>query len=225
MTLRDHVRGVEVEPSVYAADFLRLGEQIDTLLSAGAHIFHVDVGDGHFIPPVTIGPIVVQSMAPMIHAAGGWIDCHLMVDEPRGQFSLLAKAGADSVTFHVEAAEDPAEIISAAREHGLGVGVALNPETQVETAAAASTGADFVLVMSVHPGFSGQAFLPEAVDRIRRLRKILPEGMLISVDGGVNGDNVRAVREAGADLIVAASAIFYHDDIAAAYDVLAGAVA
>jgi ribulose-phosphate 3-epimerase len=224
MALRDRVRGVEVEPSIYAADFMRLGEQIETLLAAGARVFHVDIGDGRFIPPVTIGPIVVQSIAPSIHAAGGWIDCHLMVDDPLGQLPLIAEAGGDSITFHVEAAADPAAVVAKAREAGLGVGVALNPETPVEKAAEASAGADFVLVMSVHPGYSGQPFLPESVSRIRRMRELLSSDVLIEVDGGVNGDNVRAVHGAGADLIVAASAIFYDDDIAAAYSALVGAL-
>lgn len=225
MAWRDWIRGPEVEPSIYAADFLRLGEQIETILAAGARIFHVDVGDGRFIPPVTFGPVVVQAIAPVIHAQGGRIDCHLMIEDPAGQFEQLAAAGADSVTFHHEAAEDPESVISAARAHGLGVGMALKPETPLEPAVALAPLLDLVLVMSIHPGFSGQAFLPEATDRIARLRERLPDETLIGVDGGVNGGNVAAVHAAGAELLIAASAIFYEDDIAAAYTRLAGAVA
>jgi ribulose-phosphate 3-epimerase len=221
----DWIRGAEIEPSIYAADFLRLGEQLETLVDAGARIFHVDVGDGRFIPPVTIGPIVVQSVAPLVHAAGGRIDCHLMVDDPVGQFEQIAAAGGDSVTFHQEAVDDPAATIAKARAQGLGVGMALKPETPLERAVDVAAELDFVLVMSVHPGFSGQAFLPEAVGRIARLRELLPETTLIGVDGGVNPENVAAVHAAGAELIVAASAIFYEDDIAAAYTGLARAVA
>jgi ribulose-phosphate 3-epimerase len=221
----DWIRGAEIEPSIYAADFLRLGEQLETLVDAGARIFHVDVGDGRFIPPVTIGPIVVQSVAPLVHAAGGRIDCHLMVDDPVGQFEQIAASGGDSVTFHQEAVDDPAATIAKARAQGLGVGMALKPETPLERAVDVAAELDFVLVMSVHPGFSGQAFLPEAVGRIARLRELLPETTLIGVDGGVNPENVAAVHAAGAELIVAASAIFYEDDIAAAYTGLARAVA
>lgn len=224
MAWRDWIRGVEIEPSLYAADFLRLGEQIDLLLAAGARIFHVDVGDGRFIPPVTIGPIVVQSIAPVVHAAGGRIDCHLMADDPTGQFEQIAAAGGDSVTFHREAVEDPESVIAEARVHGLGVGMALSPETPLASAAEFAAGLDLVLVMSVHPGFSGQAFIPESVGRIARLRELLPGGTLIGVDGGIRPDNVADVHAAGAGLIVAASAIFYEDDIAAAYTGLARAV-
>ena len=225
MAWRDWVRGPEIEPSLYAADFLHLGDQVTALLGVGARIFHVDVGDGRFIPPVTIGAVVVESVAPLVHGAGGRLDCHLMVVDPRGQLSQLAAAGADSVTFHVEAVADPAAAIAEARSHGLAVGVALSPETPVEQAVAASVGADLVLCMSVHPGYSGQPFLPESVDRIERLRSALPASVLVGVDGGIRDDNVESVHRAGADLIVVATAIFGTDDIAAAYRRLADAVA
>ncbi len=224
MTWRDWIRGVEVEPSLYAADFLRLGEQIETLIAAGARIFHVDVGDGRFIPPVTMGPVVVQAIAPPVHDAGGRIDCHLMVDDPCDQLEQIAAAGADSVTFHVETVRDPEQAIAQARGHDLGVGMALNPDTPVEVAAGPSQDLDLVLVMSVHPGYSGQAFLPQSVERIHRLRELLPESTLIGVDGGIRQENAHMVREAGADLVVAASAIFYTDDIAAAYSSLVRAL-
>ena len=123
--------GREVAPSLYAADFTRLGEQIEALLGAGCRIFHFDVGDGHFIPPVTIGPVVLRSIAPMIHAAGGILDCHLMVADPAHHFAEFAESGADSVTFHVEAADDPRGVADAARALGLAVGVAFNPGTEV----------------------------------------------------------------------------------------------
>jgi ribulose-phosphate 3-epimerase len=213
----DWIRTVEIEPSLYAADFARLGEQIDILLRTGARIFHFDVGDGHFVPPVTIGPIVLQSIAPMIHGAGGRIDCHLMVDNPVHHFPQIAEAGGDSVTFHVEAADDPAAVIRAAREHELQVGVAFNPETEPAVGAAAAEGADLVLCMSIHPGYSGQAFMPEAIDRIKALRRIVPEGMHVQVDGGVGPDNARTLYEAGADLLVAGTSIFGREDLPRAY--------
>ena len=160
--------GREIEPSLYAADFTRLGEQIDVLLAAGCRVFHFDVGDGHFVPPVTIGPVVLRSIAPRIHAAGGVIDCHLMVSNPAHHFPEFAKSGADSVTFHVETTDDPIEVAVAARAHGLAVGVAFNPATSPSRAATAAelAGADMILCMSIEPGYSGQAFMSEAFERI-----------------------------------------------------------
>ena len=148
-----------------------------------------------------------------------------MVDDPAGQLAQIAAAGGDSATFHLEAVRDPAAVIAQARDAGLGVGLAFNPETPVEAAAEASGGADLVLCMSVHPGYSGQAFIPESIERVRRLRTLLPPGTLVQVDGGIAPGNVDTARRAGADLFVAASAIFYADDIAAAYRELAEAVA
>ena len=132
---------VEVEPSLYAADFARLGEQLDLLLDAGCRIFHFDIGDGHFVPPVTIGPVVLRSIAPMIHAGGGVLDCHLMVTDPAHHFEEIAASGGDSVTFHVEATTDHAGVAAAARSHGLAVGVAFNPGTEPDVAAAAAAAA------------------------------------------------------------------------------------
>jgi ribulose-phosphate 3-epimerase len=210
------VRGIEIEPSLYAADFANLGKQISWLLDAGARIFHFDVGDGRFVEPVTMGPIVLESIAPLIHERGGVVDCHLMVVEPEHHIPQLGAAGGDSVTFHVEATDDPREAIAAARALDLGVGVAVNPETPVERAVPAE-GADFVLCMSIHPGYSGQRFMPEAVERIATLRKRLPDDVLIQVDGGIDETNAATVAEAGARLIVAGSAIFDRPDIGAAY--------
>ncbi|MGH3091568.1 MAG: ribulose-phosphate 3-epimerase [Gaiellaceae bacterium] len=217
MGWRDWMRTVEIEPSLYAADFSRLGDQVRHLLNAGARIFHFDVGDGHFVEPVTIGPVVLRSIAPLIHDGDGRIDCHLMVSNPEHHFEQIAHAGGDSVTFHVEACEEPWNAITLARSHGLEVGVAFNPGTEVEDAVAASLGADLVLCMSIHPGYSGQEFLPESLDRIRALREQLHDRVAVQVDGGITQDNVRAVREAGADLIVAGSAIFDREDLNRAY--------
>jgi ribulose-phosphate 3-epimerase len=211
------VRGPEVEPSLYAADFSRLGEQIEVLLEAGARIFHFDVGDAHFIPPVTIGPIVLQWISPIIHGGGGRVDCHLMVDQPERHFEAIAEAGGDSVTFHYEVADDVAALSEQARQHGLGVGLAFNPETQPEHAAGVADPVDIVLCMSIHPGYSGQAFMPEAIPRIERLRSLLPENKHIQVDGGIGRDNIPQLREAGADLFVAGTSTFGGDDIAQSY--------
>ena len=214
---RDWARVVEIEPSLYAADFSRLGEQIDVLLRAGARVFHFDVGDGHFVPPITMGPIVLQWIAPIVHAGEGRLDCHLMVAQPERHFAAFAEAGADSITVHYEACEDPAAALVAAREHGLQAGLALNPDTSVDEAARAAEGFDVVNCMSVHPGYSGQAFILESIERVARLRELLPAGVRVQVDGGVGPDNVRDLHDAGATLLVAASAIFKREDLPRAY--------
>jgi len=218
-------RRVEIEPSIYAADFSRLGVQLEALHVAGARVFHFDAGDGHFIPEITIGPVVAASIAPLVRGWGAKLDCHLMVAEPEAHFEAIAKAGGDSVTFHVEACDDPPRAIAAARALGLGAGVAFNPETPVGDAVAAAPGADLVLCMSIHPGYSGQSFMPEALDRIAELRAALAPEARLQVDGGVNRDTARAARSAGADLLVAGSAIFWGDDVGAAYRELAEALA
>ena len=217
MSWADWADAVEIEPSIYASDFSRLGEQLGSLRAAGAKVFHFDVGDGHFIPEITIGPVVAAAISPLTRGWGAKLDCHLMVSEPEKHFEAIAKAGGDSVTFHVEACDGPARAIGHARSLGLGVGLALNPETAVEDAARAADGADLLLCMSIHPGYSGQAFMPEALDRIGRLRELLPSGVRLQVDGGINSGSARAARDAGADLLVAGSAIFWKDDPAAAY--------
>ena len=217
MAWRDWIRTAEIEPSVYAADFANLGDQVRYLLNAGARVFHFDVGDGHFVEPITMGPVVLRSIAPMIHKAGGVIDVHLMVSNPEHHFPQMKAAGGDSVTFHVEACEEPWNAIALARSHDLGVGVAFNPETPVEDAVAASLGADLVLCMSIHPGYSGQELMPEALPRLRELRSQLHERVVVQVDGGVTLENVREVYETGVEAIVAGTAIFGFEDLSRAY--------
>lgn len=219
------MRTVEVEPSLYAADFSRLGEQVTYVLNAGARVMHFDIGDGHFVEPITIGPIVLKSIAPLVHEAGGVLDCHLMVDNPERHIPQVAKAGGDSVTFHVEVCDDVPAVLALAREHGLGVGVAFNPETEVEEAVEAAADADLALFMSIHPGYSGQEFMPEALERLRELRKLLPDDVLVQVDGGITHDNVRSAHDAGASLLVAGSAIFGREDLPRAYHRLVQALA
>ena len=211
------IRTVEVEPSLYAADFARLGDQIETLLRAGARICHFDIGDGHFVEPVTMGPIVLESIAPLIHREGGVIDCHLMVDEPERHFGALQTAGADSVTFHIEAVADPPALAASAKALGFQAGLAVKPETAVEDVIPRADGFELVLCMSIHPGYSGQEFMPEAIDRLRRLRASLPENVHLQVDGGITNANIRSVYDAGADLIVCGTAIFGKDDLPRAY--------
>jgi ribulose-phosphate 3-epimerase len=225
MPWRDWIRTVEVEPSLYGADFSRLGEQIDALLDVDCRVFHFDVGDGHFVEPITIGPIVLQWISPRVHARGGALDVHLMVERPAKYFEAIAAAGGDSVTFHVEAVDDLQSTIDAAREQGLQAGVAFNPETEPERVAAVAGGADLVLCMSIHPGYSGQPFREETFGRVERLRAALPAEVAIQVDGGVGTANIAELRDRGASLFVAASSIFGRDDQPAAYRKLLRALA
>ena len=178
MGWNDWIRTVEVEPSLYAADFSRLGEQIDVLLRAGARVFHFDVGDGHFVEPITIGPIVLQWIAPIIHAGDGYVDCHLMTETPEKHFAQIKKAGGDSVTVHYEACPDLPSVVLEARALDLQIGLAFKPETSAAYAAhaAISSGVDMVLCMSIEPGLLGSGVHA----------------------GGVRPDPHRAVRSAGA---------------------------
>ena len=225
MGWQDWIRTVEIEPSLYAADCTRLGEQVDVLLRTGVRVFHFDVGDGHFVEPITMGPIVLQAVAPLVHALDGVVDCHLMVDNPVHHFPQIAEAGGDSVTFHYEAVDDVPATIAAAREHDLQVGVAFTPDTEPEDVAKVAGDADLVLCMSIHPGYSGQKFMEDALGRIERTREALPESVHVQVDGGVDNENVRSVYDAGATLIVAGAAIFHREDLPRAYRRLVQALA
>jgi ribulose-phosphate 3-epimerase len=215
----DWIRTVEVEPSIYAADFSRLGEQIETLVRGGVRIFHYDIGDGHFIEPITMGPIVLQSISKLIHDGGAYIDCHLMTEAPQKHFKAVKEAGGDSVTVHYEACPDLQSVVAAAREHELQIGLAFKPATSAAEAAGAAlkSRVDMVLCMSIEPGYSGQAFMPEALDRIRTLRSVLPETVPVQVDGGIGPDNIRKVYDAGAELFVAGTSIFAREDLPRAY--------
>jgi ribulose-phosphate 3-epimerase len=224
MSWAEGARAVEIEPSIYASDFSQLGTQLEALAASGARVFHFDVGDGHFIPEITIGPIVLASISPLVRGWGLRLDCHLMVAEPERHFEAIARAGGNSATFHVEVVDDPPRAAAAARAVGLDVGIAFNPETPVGDALEAADGVDLVLCMSIHPGYSGQAFMPEALDRIAELRSALPASTRVQVDGGINRETVRPAHEAGADLLVAGSAVFWTDDPGASYRELAEVV-
>lgn len=219
MGWNDWIRTAEVEPSIYAADFARLGEQLEMLVRAGVRIFHYDVGDGHFIEPITIGPIVLQSISKLIHDGGAFVDCHLMIETPQKHFAAIKAAGGDSVTVHYEACPDLPSVVAAAREHQLQIGLAFKPETSAAEAAGAAlrSKVDLVLCMSIEPGYSGQAFMIEALDRIRTLRSVLPPDLPVQVDGGIGPDNIRSVRDAGANLFVAGTSIFGREDLPRAY--------
>lgn len=225
MPWRDWIRTVEVEPSLYGADFAHLGDQIEALLRSEARVFHFDVGDGHFVEPITIGPIVLKAISPIVQRYGGATDVHLMVENPAKYFEPVAAAGGDSVTFHYEAVDDVPATIRKAREQELQVGVAFNPESEPEDVAAVSGDADLVLCMGIHPGYSGQPFREETFERVRRLRAALPPEVHIQVDGGLNADNIKQLYDDGVTLLVAASAIFDREDLPRAYRRLVQALA
>jgi ribulose-phosphate 3-epimerase len=222
---QDWIRTVEIEPSLYGADFAQLGTQVEQLLRAECRVFHFDVGDGHFVEPITIGPVVLKSISPLVERFGGVIDVHLMVENPAKYFEAVAAAGGSSVTFHYEAVEDVAETIRAAREQELQVGVAFKPDTEPEEVAAASGDADIVLCMAIDPGYSGQEFMEVTYDRVRRLRLALANNIHIQVDGGVNAENIKQIYDCGATLFVAATAIFGREDLPRAYRRLVQALA
>jgi ribulose-phosphate 3-epimerase len=219
LSWNDWIRTVEVEPSLYAADFANLGDQIDVLLRVGVRIFHFDIGDGHFVEPITIGPIVLQSISKQIHDGGAFVDCHLMTEQPQRHFAAVAQAGGDSVTVHYEACDDLPAVVRAARAQNLHIGLAFKPETSATYAAHAALASrvDIVLCMSIEPGYSGQEFMPEALERIRTVRSLLPPDMHVQVDGGIGPENIRAAHDAGAALLVAGTSIFGREDLPRAY--------
>jgi ribulose-phosphate 3-epimerase len=227
MGWHDWVRTAEVEPSLYAADFAHLGQQVEALLHAGARVFHFDIGDGHFVEPITIGPIVLQSISKQIHDAGAYVDVHMMTETPEKHFGAIKAAGGDNVTVHFEACPDLTSVVNAARANELYVGLAFKPGTSPADAAHAAISArvDLVLCMSIEPGYSGQKFMPEAYDRIRTVRSVLPANVPVQVDGGIGQDNIRKVHDAGASLFVAGSSIFGREDLPRAYRRLIEALA
>jgi ribulose-phosphate 3-epimerase len=204
-----------VAPSILAADFSRLGEHVGEVLEAGARVIHVDVMDGHFVPPITMGPLAVDALAEQVHAAGALLDVHLMIELPERQTAEFAKAGADNITIHAEATPHLHYSVSAIKEAGCTAGVALCPATPVEALSELAEDLDLALCMTVNPGWGGQAFLPRSPGKIRRLRALIGSGAALEVDGGVDASTAGTCAEAGATLFVAGSAVFGADDPAA----------
>ncbi len=210
-------RTIKVAPSILSADFSRLGEEIRAVEAAGADLIHVDVMDGHFVPNITIGPLVVEACRKATKLP---LDVHLMIENPERYVADFAKAGADYLTVHVETGYHLHRLIQNIREHkGVKAGVSLNPATPIESIDYILGDIDMVLVMSVNPGFGGQAFIPSAFEKIKRLRGMIDTRKLrveIEVDGGVKPENAAQVSAAGADILVAGSAVFGAKDYKAA---------
>jgi ribulose-phosphate 3-epimerase len=211
-----------VAPSILAADMGRLGAQIDEVMDAGARVIHFDVMDGHFVPPITIGPLVLSGIADQVHDAGGAVDVHLMIEAPERQIEEFAEAGADSITFHAEATPHANRTLAAVRELGCLAGIAVNPGTPVEAVQELRGLADIVLCMSVNPGWGGQSFIESSPDKVERLVPLVGKAR-IEVDGGVDANTAGSLAAAGASLFVAGSAVFGADDPAAAYRAIADA--
>jgi ribulose-phosphate 3-epimerase len=211
-----------IAPSILSADFARLGAQIEEVMEAGARVIHFDVMDGHFVPPITIGPLVAASIADQVHNAGGALDVHLMIEAPERHIAEFAKAGADSITFHEEATPHANRTLAAIRELGCLAGIAINPGTPVEALSELRGLADIVLCMSVNPGWGGQSFIATSPAKVERLRPLVGEAR-IEVDGGVDASTAGSLASAGAFLFVAGSAIFGAPDPAQAYADIAAA--
>ena len=213
-----------VAPSILSADFDRLGEQVQEVLDAGARVIHVDVMDGHFVPPITMGPLVVAALRERIGAAGALLEVHLMIERPERQIAEFARAGADLITMHAEATPHIDYALSLIRDAGLAAGLAVCPSTPLAVYAEVADKVDLALCMTVNPGWGGQSFIEASIGRLERARSLLREGVALEVDGGIELDTGVRARAAGAGVFVAGTAVFGSSDPAAGYAALAEAV-
>lgn len=213
---------LKIAPSILSADFAKLGEEITAVERAGADYIHVDVMDGHFVPNITIGPLIVEAIRPVTKLP---LDVHLMIDNPDQYIEAFAKAGADYITVHVEACRHLHRTIHHIKSFGIKAGVVLNPATPVNTIEHIIKDIDMVLLMSVNPGFGGQKFIPEVLPKIRKVKEMadsIGKEIEIEIDGGVNSETAKLCVEAGANVLVAGSAIYDQEDYAAAISLIRG---
>ncbi len=218
------LRQRRVVPSILSADFAHLGSQVGEVLAAGARVIHVDVMDGHFVPPITFGAVVVGALADQVHSAGGIIDVHLMIERPERQVGDFARAGADNITVHVEATSHLHYALGSIRDAGCTAGAAICPATAADSLAeVAEDSLDLALCMSVNPGWGAQQLIPASLGKLARMRAALPDNVALEVDGGVHQETAASCAQAGANLLVTGSAIFGSADPAAAYAEIAAA--
>jgi ribulose-phosphate 3-epimerase len=209
-----------IAPSLLSCDFSHLADEVSLVMDAGARVMHVDVMDGHFVPPITIGPLIVAAIRDLVHGRGGILDCHLMVERPERHVEAFASAGADVITVHPEATPHIHYTLRTIRELGVAAGVVINPGTPVEMVEPVADIIDLCLLMSVNPGWGGQRYIPSSTGRIARLRELLPAEVVLEIDGGVSLETIDEARDAGAELFVAGSSVFGADDPAAAFRAL-----
>jgi ribulose-phosphate 3-epimerase len=217
------LRDRRVAPSILASDFARLGEQVATVMDAGARVIHVDVMDGHFVPPISIGPLIVDALREQVHDAGGVLDVHLMIERPERHVADFVSAGADSISVHFESTPNINYALHAIREAGCSAGLALNPGTPVTAVDALAGAYDLLLCMTVNPGWGGQPYIPASDAKIAALRERIPAGTPIEVDGGIDPTTAGPAADAGATLFVAGSSVFGKPEPAAAYRAVADA--
>jgi ribulose-phosphate 3-epimerase len=217
----DRIPRGEIAPSLLSCDFSQLAEQVELVMDAGAKVMHVDVMDGHFVPPITIGPLIAESIRDLVHGRGGILDCHLMIERPERQVEAFAKAGADVITVHPAATPHIHYALQMIRAAGCAAGVVINPGTPVEAVAPVAEIIDLCLLMSVNPGWGGQRYIASSTGRLAQLRELLPPEVVLEVDGGISLETVDEAREAGAEVFVAGSAVFGAPDPSAAFRALA----
>lgn len=216
-------RDTRVAPSILAADYARLSAQVEEVMAAGARVVHVDVMDGHFVPPISVGPPIVDAIREQVDEAGGILDVHLMIEHPERQVEEFAKAGADVISIHQEATPHVHFTLDRIHDAGCLAGLALNPSTPVAAAGELADMVDLLLCMTVNPGWGGQSFIEASLSKIERLRAQVPAGVPVEADGGVSEDTAPRCVEVGATLLVAGSAVMGSDDPAESYRSIASA--